>query len=241
MGGRRVSCFDFLKKYCRFVFDYLYSKMIDAILVDDHALFRLGVKNAIINGQSDIRIVGEADCGTALFHLLETMTPDIILLDIILPDMSGREVARRIKMEHPIIKILAISAENTQETVREMINIGIDGFISKLHGGAEELVCAIRTIMDGFEYFGGDISEIIYKIYISKRGNSYKTSEFTIREREIIELCRDGLQSKQIADRLCISSRTVDNHKNNIFRKLGINSSMEMVQYALKNGIIRVD
>jgi DNA-binding NarL/FixJ family response regulator len=215
--------------------------MINAILVDDHALFRLGVKSAIVNGHSDINIVGEADCGAALFRLLETTIPDIILLDILLPDMSGIEIARQLKKDFPSINILAISTENTADVVQAMLDIGIEGFISKRQGGVDEIAQAIRTIMNGFEYFGNDISSIIYKIYVSKKWTAKVTPEFTEREKEIIELCRDGLLSKQIADKLCISSRTVDNHKNNIFRKLGINSTLEMVQYALKNGIIRME
>lgn len=215
--------------------------MIRVILVDDHALFRLGVKSAIMNGHTDIGIVGEADSGTALFRLLETTTPDIILLDILLPDMNGTVIARRLRKEYPAIKILAISAENTAKTVQEMLEIGIEGFISKRQGGVDEIVEAIRTIMNGYEYFGHDIAAIIYKIYVSKKQTADVTPEFTDREREVIGLCRDGLLSKQIAERLCISSRTVDNHKNNIFRKLGINNTMEMVQYALKHGIIRIE
>ncbi|MDH6312753.1 DNA-binding NarL/FixJ family response regulator [Parabacteroides sp. PFB2-10] len=215
--------------------------MIRTILVDDHALFRLGVKSAIMNGHTDIGIVGEADSGTVLFCLLETTTPDIILLDILLPDMTGTTIARRLRKEYPAIKILAISAENTAEVVQEMIEIGIEGFISKRQGGVDEIAEAIRTIMNGYEYFGHDISAIIYKIYVSKKRTADVTPEFTDREREVIGLCRDGLLSKQIAERLCISSRTVDNHKNNIFRKLGINNTMEMVQYALKHGIIRIE
>ncbi|MDL2281668.1 response regulator transcription factor [Parabacteroides sp. OttesenSCG-928-G06] len=215
--------------------------MIHVILVDDHALFRLGVKSAIINGHADICIAGEADCATSLFRLLETTTPDIILLDILLPDMSGVEIARRMRKEYPAIKILAISAENSSEVVQEMLDIGIEGFISKRQGGADEIAQAIRTIMNGYEYFGNDISAIIYKIYVIKKQTAEVGPEFTDREKEIIGLCRDGLLSKQIADRLYISPRTVDNHKNNIFRKLGINNTMEMVQYALKNGIIRIE
>ncbi|MDL2256672.1 response regulator transcription factor [Bacteroidales bacterium OttesenSCG-928-I14] len=215
--------------------------MINTILVDDHALFRLGVKSAIMNGHSDICISGEAESGAALFQLLETTSPDVILLDIILPDMTGIDIARRLKKDYPGIKILAISAENTAEVVQKMLDIGIEGFISKRQGGADEIAQAIRTIMNGFDYFGNDISAIIYKIYVSKKQTVEVCIEFTDREKEIIELCREGLLSKQIADRLCISPRTVDNHKNNIFRKLGINNTMEMVQYALKNGIIRME
>ena len=96
-------------------------------------------------------------------------------------------------------------------------------------------------IMQGCEYFGKDISEIIYRIYVSKKGTTQVSQEFTEQEKRIIELCHEGLPGKLIADRLCISLRTVDNHKNHIFRKLGISNTMEMVRYALKNGIIRME
>ena len=215
--------------------------MINAILVDDHALFRLGVKSAIAGVHTDINIIGEADSGSELFRLLETVTPDIILLDIILPDTTGIEIAEKLRKERPEIKILAISAENTTDVVKKILDIGIEGFISKRKGSADEIAEAIRTIMNGLEYYGDDISSIIYKIYVSKKKTAEVTHEFTEREKEIIELCRAGLLSKEIAQRLNISSRTVDNHKSNIFKKLGINNTLEMVQYAIKNGIIRID
>ena len=215
--------------------------MINAVLVDDHALFRLGIKSAITSDYDDICIVGEADCGSALFRLLEIVTPDIILLDIILPDTTGIEIARRLRKEKPGIKILAISSENTTDVVQAMINIGIEGFISKRQGSPGNIAEAIRSIMDGYEYFGSDISSIIYKIYVSKKKTADVTPEFTEREKEIIILCRNGLLSKEIAARLNISPRTVDNHKANIFKKLGINNTLEMVQYATKNGIIRME
>ena len=215
--------------------------MINIILVDDHALFRLGVKGALAGKHPDIRVVGEADTGKALFHLLETTRADMILLDIVLPDMSGIETARRLRKDYPEIKILALSAENTEDVVRAVMDTGINGFISKRQSSADEPAEAIRSIMGGLEYFGKDIAAIMYNIYVSKRKTTEVTSEFTEREKEIICLCREGLQGKQIADRLDISPRTVDTHKNNIFKKLGINNTMEMVQYALKQGIINIE
>ncbi|MDR1784073.1 MAG: response regulator transcription factor [Dysgonamonadaceae bacterium] len=212
---------------------------IKVIIVDDHALFRLGLKGALAG--SDIEVVGEADSGEALFKLLETVTPHIVLLDVVLPDMSGIEIARRIRSHYPKLRILAISAENTSIVVQALVETGIDGFISKRAGGIDEIAHAIRTIMSGVEYYGKDISEIIYEIYVSKKNSKESMPELSEREREIINLCRSGLGSKQIADKLFVSPRTVDTHKTNIFRKLGINSTVEMVQYALKHGIISMD
>jgi DNA-binding NarL/FixJ family response regulator len=215
--------------------------MITAILVDDHELFRLGVRTAINSRHSDIRIAGEAESGSELFALLATVKADIVLLDIHLPDMSGIEIARRLRNEYPDVKILVISSENTAAVTEALLNLDINGFISKRTGGVDELANAIRSVMDGFEYFGKDISDIIYRIYVTKKKTAEVTSEFTGQEKRIIELCREGLQSKQIADRLWVSPRTVETHKNNIFRKLGINNTVEMVQYAMKNGIVRVE
>ena len=215
--------------------------MIDVILVDDHSLFRVGEKSVLSGENTDIRVVGEAGSGKALFVLLETTKADIILLDIGLPDISGIEIARRLRKEYPEIKILIFSVENSFKVVQSLINIGIDGFISKLQSSDDDLIVAIHSIMNGLEYFGKDIATIIYNIYVSKKKITEVTSEFTEREREIIYLCRDGLSGRQISEKLNISLRTVNTHKNNIFTKLNINSTMELVQYAMKNGIISLD
>jgi DNA-binding NarL/FixJ family response regulator len=215
--------------------------MINIILVDDHALFRLGVKGALMSLRDEICIVGEADCGKAFFSLLETTQADMVLLDIVLPDLTGIEIARRLRKEHPEIKILALSAENTHDVVRELLDIGIEGFISKRQGAEDDLPEAIFSIASGLEYFGKDIASLIYDIFVSKKKSTEFAVLFTDREKEIIALCRDGLLSKEIAERLNISPRTVDSHKNNIFKKLDINNTVEMVQYALKHGIINLE
>jgi DNA-binding NarL/FixJ family response regulator len=215
--------------------------MIRAILVDDHELFRTGIKLAMTILHPDIFIVGEAGTGEELFCLLETTEADIVLLDIMLPDISGIEIARRLRQKKPNLKILVISSENTVTVTQALLDLNIDGFISKRMGNVDVLAEAVYSIMNGLEYFGKDISDIIYRIYVSKKKTTEVTSEFTEQERKIIEFCRDGMPSKQIADCLCISPRTVENHKNKIFHKLGINSTAEMISYALKNGIIGME
>ena len=214
--------------------------MIKVIIVDDHELFRLGVRTAIQLRHPDIVITGEAGSGVEFFHVLETAAVDMVLLDIMLPDMSGIDIARRMKTEHPEVKILAVSAENSKETVQEMLHAGIEGFVSKVNTNADTLAEAIRSVDMGLDYFGKDISEIINRIYIAKKKTTHISEEFSDTEKRIIECCFEGLSGKLIADRLSISLRTVDWHKSNIFRKLGINSTLEMVQFAVKNGIIRM-
>jgi DNA-binding NarL/FixJ family response regulator len=215
--------------------------MIQVIIVDDHRLFRLSLKSAFCDGTSNIRIAGEAACGRELFALLASTPADLVLLDINLPDMSGVEIARRLRSDYPEVKILAISGENSAETVKSMLEAGIDGFISKQNGDPDELAEAIRSVISGLDYFGRDIAFIMYDVFKTKTKTTAATAEFTEREREIISLCRDGLLCKEIAARLGISPNTVNTHKERIFRKLGINSTMEMVQYALKMGIIQIE
>jgi DNA-binding NarL/FixJ family response regulator len=186
-------------------------------------------------------VEGEADSGEALFALPSLSRADIALLDINLPGMSVADVARRLRHDYPDVKILAISGENTVEAVKDMLDAGIHGFISKQDGDANEISDAIRTVMSGLEYFGRDIASIIFSVYVSKKKTTDVTPEFSDREREVIELCRDGLMSKEIAERMGIKPNTVHTYKERIFQKLGINNTMEMVRYAIKNGIIRIE
>ena len=215
--------------------------MIQIIIVDDHRLFRIGLKAAIHADYPDICVTGEAGSGKDLFDLLASTPADIVLLDINLPDLGGAEIARRLRRDYPALKILAVSGENTTEAIESMLEAGIDGFVSKQEGNADELVRAIRTLIDGLEYYGRDISAIIFGVYVSKKKTVDVTGEFTEREREIIHACREGLQCKEIAERLGVSVNTINTHKKRIFMKLGINTTMEMVQYALRKGIIRID
>jgi DNA-binding NarL/FixJ family response regulator len=214
---------------------------IKVIVVDDHRLFRMGLISAFNADQPDICISGEADSGETLFALPALATADVVLLDVMMPGMGGAETARRLRHDYPSVKILALSGENSAETVQTMLEAGIDGFISKQQGDTGELAEAIRTVTSGLEYFGRDISSIIVGVYVAKKKTVTITPEFTERERGIIQLCREGLICKEVADRLGISVTTVNTHKVRIFQKLGINNTMEMVQYAMKHGIIRVE
>ena len=214
------------------------SEIIRVIVVDDHRLFRMQMRAAFQYGYPDISIIGDVENGDALLNLPALAEADIVLLDINMPGIGGIETTRILRRDYPNVKILAISGENSAETIQSMLEANINGFISKQQGDTEELAEAIRTVMSGVEYFGRDIAAIMYDIFLSKKKTTVIGNEFTGREKEIITLCRDGLLCKEIADRLNISASTVNTHKRIIFQKLGINSTMEMVQYALKNGII---
>lgn len=209
---------------------------IKVFIVDDHQLFRMGLRLALTN-KPKIDIVGEAASGKETLAYLASQTPDIVLLDHILPDISGIDVARKLKKEKPEIKILMLSAEKPENIIEQVLETGIEGYISK-SSHVEEVEEAIISVMNGLEYFGRDISKIIYDVVVTKKQRQEKIHPFTARELEIVSLCSEGLLSKEIADRLQISHRTVENHKNNIFKKLGINNSVELVNYAMQHGIL---
>ena len=214
---------------------------INLAIVDDHELFRYSIRMKLESRYPEINIAGEAAKGSELFGLLETAAVDIVLLDVMMPGMSGIEVARRMKVQYPAVKILAISSDNSTATIQEMLHIGIEGFISKNNCNGDILVEAIHSIMQGFEFFGQDISEIISRIYLARKKTAQITDEFTELEKRVIQYSIEGLSAKKIADRMCISARTVDWHKANIFKKLGINSTVELVKFAVKNGIFLSD
>jgi len=215
--------------------------MIRVLIVDDHELFRLGIIKAIENRHPDLQVVGEAESGEEFFRLLAHVETDIVLLDIDLPDTSGVEVARRLKNEWPKVKILVVSAIKTSAVLQEMLDLGVEGFISKRQGGIDTFAEAIRSVAAGFDYFGKDISDIIRRVYVAKKRSKEVSPEFSAVEKQIIELCHQGLSAKLIADRMGIGTRSVDNHKYAIFRKLGLNSTLEMVNYAITNRIICIE
>ncbi|MCF0190162.1 MAG: response regulator transcription factor [Marinilabiliaceae bacterium] len=210
--------------------------MIDIILVDDHDLFRMGTTMALGNAKG-INVVAQAASGKEFFEALQSLPnePTMALLDIILPDLSGVEIARRLRAEHPDMLILMLSAETAESVILELTEIGVDGFVSK-NSPTEEIIEAINTIVEGGTYFAKDIARLIRDVCNA----SELRVELSEREQDIIRLCCDGMHARDIADKLCISIRTVDTHKTNIFRKLGIDSSMSLMRFALRRGIIHL-
>ena len=217
---------------------------IKVIIVDDHDLFRSGVRLNLELAHPDIEVVGEANSGGAFFQLLETVDAvDMVLLDVIFKDgsnISGIDIARRLKAERPEIKILAISAEDASSIIAEMLEIGVEGFIHKSNCTVHTPAEAIHSIMQGLEYYGRDIAAIISRIFLSKTKTEKNAPEFTAQEKQLIEYCHEGLPAKLIADRMGIALKTVEWYKSKIFARYGFHSTTEMVRYALKNGIIRV-
>ena len=203
---------------------------IKILIVEDHVLTRMGTKAALNSSSKNCQIVAEA--GSVLKSLPNI---DLILLDLILPDGNGIEVVQFLRSRNMDNKVLIISADTDKNNILQLIQLGINGFISKF-ADISTLEYAIESIINGNDYYGKDISEIIHAVTIAK---SPEEDLFTTRELEIIRLCAQGLSVKMIADELNISARTVENHKNNIFKKMGFNSTGELIYFAFEKGIVQ--
>lgn len=231
--------------------------MISIILVDDHVLYREGVRSVITKLSCyQTRVIGEAGSALEFFSLLSAgKIPDLVMLDIMLPDLSGVEIARRLKTEYPEIKIVMLSSEVTEELVTELLDIGVDGYLNKL-ARVENIQTALCTVIGGNQYYGRSVAKMMYDIYVSKqhvpkppvkKGVFSKKSQngspkpiFTEREIEMINLLCDGKSIKEIADHHNISARTVEKHKSNILEKLGFSNLIGLVKYAIKEGIVEL-
>ncbi len=215
------------------------------ILVDDHPIVRDGIFAALMK-VNHIEIAGEASNGDELMRLIDEnkVKADVILLDLSMPKMSGSEVAKILKEKHPHLKILVFSSYTDEDSIFSAIQAGADGFLPK-DAMRDELVTAIEEIQNGKEYLSKNIPNTILMKYISKsRLDNYKDndieSQLTKREMEILKLIAEGLHYKEIGDKLFISARTVETHKNNIMQKLSLNSTIELVKYAIKNKLIEI-
>lgn len=216
-------------------------KTIRIVLADDHQIFRDGIK-ALLSDEQHIDVIAEASNGEELLSLLKAVKPDVLVLDISMPKISGIELTKTISEAYPEIRILILSMhKNNDFVVNAMIN-GAKGYLPK-DTSRKELLDAINTIYHGEEYLGKLISTNILKSYIGKThsGNEhFKEDQLTSREKDIIRLVGKGLANKEIADRLFISIRTVDSHKNHIMNKLKIKSTAELIIYGIKNKIIDI-
>ena len=218
------------------------NKLIRVVLVDDHGLMRdaLAVTLSDVPG---IAVVGCARSGEDLLNQLDTFQPDIILMDIVMQGMSGIEATRWVKDRDSKIKIILLSGEIRKEFVTVGIQTGIDGYLSK-DSDKEVLVNAIRSVSDGRKYFNEAITALVlddfYRIHTNGRvqEDNKKLSDLTRRELEVLTLIASGRTTKEVADELFISVKTVETHKSNILDKLGLRNIAELVKYAIKNKLI---
>jgi two-component system response regulator NreC len=209
---------------------------ISVLIADDHRLVRDGLKT-ILETSDDIRVVGEASNGLEVLRKVSELKPDVVLLDISMPQLSGMEAARRIRKEHPSVKIMILTMHDEEEYSLKMVRMGVSGYLVK-DSTALEVMEAIRCVHSGKAFFSPQISKILAESYreaVAGKEDPYE--RLNDREREILQLIAEGHTNKKIADILCISPKTVDNHRTNLMRKLDIHTAAALVRWATKRGI----
>ena len=213
---------------------------VKLLLVDDHAVVRLGMR-MLFESEPDFEIVAEADNARDALTAVQESKPDIVLMDIGLPDISGIEAARLIKENHPDVAVVALTIHEDKEYFFKMLDAGATGYVPK-RAAPEELITAIRAAAANEVYLYPSLAKYLVKDYLAQQTSPRQsdTSDIlTAREQEVLMHLADGATNAEIAEMLVISPKTVARHRENIMRKLNMHSRTELVKYAIRKGIIR--
>jgi len=213
---------------------------IRLLLVDDHAVVRSGLR-MLLGSESDLEIAGEAGTAVEAIETANQLTPDVILMDIGLPDLSGIDATREIKKRFPKVAIVALTIHEDQEYFFKMLEAGASGYVPK-RAAPEELITAIRAAATGQVYLYPSLAKLLVKDYLSQdhvTEEKLKLDGLTDREREVLTYLAEGANNDEIAASLVISPKTVERHRENIMHKLNLHSRSELVRYAIRKGIIK--
>jgi DNA-binding NarL/FixJ family response regulator len=215
-------------------------KKIRVLLVDDHAILREGIK-ALLEKQDNIEVVAEAADGREAISRVAQFRPDVVVLDISMPMMDGLESTRQMKRENPDIKVLVLTMHDNEEYFFQLLRAGASGYVTK-KSVSRELVSAIEAVYRGESFFCPSMAKFLLTDFLrlDKAVENTGQEELTPREREIVKLIAEGYTNQQIADLLHRSVKTIESHRSNILRKLGIHDSIELVKYAVRKKLIEI-
>ncbi|HOI16033.1 MAG TPA: response regulator transcription factor [Geobacteraceae bacterium] len=210
---------------------------IKVLLVDDHKIVREGLRS-LLEKEGDITIVAEADNGRTAVQLANEALPDVVVMDIAMPEMNGIEATRRITAENPEIRVLALSMHSARRFVSEALSVGAKGYLLK-DCAADELVRAIRTVAADKIYLSPDIADQIVKDYVKNLPDSAPAalSVLSTREKEVLQLIAEGRNTKEIAFTLNVSIKTIETHRQQIMKKLNLQSVAGLTRYAIREGL----
>ena len=217
------------------------SQKISILIADDHTLLRSGIR-ALLEDEQDIVVVGEAEDGREAVRLAGQLKPNVILMDIAMPLLNGLEATRQIKREYPQINVLVLTMYDHEEYYRQMLEVGASGYIIK-RAAASELVAAIRAVYNGEAVLSPAITRLLLGDYLSRDSSSKKENDpnaLSSREREVLQLIAEGKTSREIADILKLSVKTVQSHRTNLMQKLDLHDRGDLIKYAIQKKIIEL-
>ncbi|QTE23998.1 response regulator [Polaribacter cellanae] len=211
----------------------IHTNEIKIVLVDDHKLLRDGLRN-IIEQKSNMKVIGEASNGREAVKICSKLMPDVVLIDISMPDLNGVEATSQILKINSEIKVIALSMHSTKQFIQGMFNSGAYGYLLK-DGDSEELITAITTVVQNKKHLSKDINQEYLNLL--NYGSTLEKSKLSSREKEVLQLIAEGNSSKQIGEILFLSSKTIDVHRNNIMKKIDLHTIPELTKFAIKQGL----
>jgi two-component system, NarL family, response regulator NreC len=212
------------------------------VLADDHTMMREGLK-ALLGKEADFAVGGETDNGKQTVELAQKAGAHVVVMDVSMPDLNGIEATRKLLKINPKIKVVALSGHSNRELVREMLKAGASAYVLKSRA-YEELVRAIREVVRGKKYLSPDIAQGVVDEYVEIASSRSANPAFVVltdREREALQLVAEGKSTKEIADSMNVSVKTVETHRRNIMEKLNLHSVAEITKYAIREGITSVN
>ena len=212
---------------------------IKLLLVDDHQVVRTGLR-MLLEGQPDMKIIGEAESGLQALEKARELSPDVVVMDITLPDISGIEATKRIKELFPDISVVALTIHEDEQYFFEMLQAGASGYVPK-RAAPEDLITSIRAASVGEIYIYPSLAKALVADFLSRPSQENEMESLdglTSREREVLSLLAEGLSNDEIGETLQISKHTVARHRENLMRKLELHSRSELVKYAIRKGLI---
>jgi DNA-binding NarL/FixJ family response regulator len=214
---------------------------IRIILADDHKITRQGL-HSLIDENEDMEVIAEAQNGREAVELAREMNPDVVIIDVSMPDLNGVEATRQIVQENPKIRVIALSMHSDTLFVSEMLKSGACGYLLK-DCAFQELKQAIRSVIEGKAYLSPSISGVVVEDYLHRlsKAETFISEILTDREREVLQLIAEGQSTKQIALKLHISAKTVETHRRQIMNKLDLHTVAELTKYAIRKGLTALE
>jgi two-component system, NarL family, response regulator NreC len=209
------------------------------VLADDHNMMRSGLR-LLLEREPGFSVVGEASDGREAIEITDAQTPDVVVMDVAMPNLNGIEAARRVTTSHPNTSVIILSMHSDESYVLRALNAGARGYLLK-DSAESDLIAAVYAVSEGKAFFSPAISKLLVEDYVRQlrqRGVEDSYELLTPRERELLQLLAEGKTTKEIASALNLSPHTVETHRANVLRKLNLNSLPELILYAVRKGVI---